>query len=138
MVQVKINKSINQINDIVLEEAIRGFVGVKSEIDRLNEKLEKYKEVINQKAKEILSGDDTATVTLGVDNGNIKVTFGWDIKVADEPKLRVILGNRFDDLVNSTTTFAPLPKLKEMALNDDGLKECLSIKEKSPSITVVK
>lgn len=138
MVQIKINKSVKNENDVILEEAIKGFLGVKMEIDTLGDKLSAYKEIIATKAKAELADSDNATCTFGVDGGNVKVSFGWDIKVADESKLRIILGERFDDLVNSSTTFTPVSRLKEMALSDDGLKSCLSIKEKSPSLAVVK
>ena len=138
MVQIKVNKSVKNENDVMLEEAIKGFLGVKMEMDTLGDKLNAYKEIIATKAKEELKESDNATCTFGVDAGNVKVSFGWDIKVADEPKLRIILGERFDDLVKSSTTFTPVSKLKEMALDDDGLKSCLSIKEKSPSLAVVK
>lgn len=138
MVQIKVNKTIIEEKNIILEDAIKGFLNTKAEIDALNEKMKEYKEVISQKAKEHLKKSDAATCTLGVDDGAVKVTFGWDITVADEPKLRVLLGDRFKDLVNESVTYKPVAKLKELALDDDGLKECLSIKEKAPALSVVK
>lgn len=138
MVQIKVNRSITEEKDAILEMAIRGFVDIKTKVDALNEKLKEYKDIIVAKAKKHLVESDVVTCTLGVDDEAVKVTFGWDITVSDEQKLKVLLGNRFDDLVNTTISFKPVAKLKEMALKDDGLKECLSIKEKAPSLAVVK
>lgn len=138
MVQIKINKSITEEKNIILEDAIKGFLSTKAEVDAFNEKLKEYKEIISTKAKEHLEKSDAATCTLSCDDGAIKVTFGWDIAVADEPKLRILLGDRFGDLVNESITYKPVAKLKEMALEDDGLKECLNIKEKAATLSVVK
>lgn len=138
MVQIKVNKTIKEEKNITLEDAIQGFLNTKAEIDALGEKMKEHKEVIAKKAKEHLKKTDAATCTLSVDDGAVKVTFGWDITVEDEPKLRVLLGDRFDDLVNESVTYKPAQKLKVMALVDDGLKECLSVKEKSPALSVVK
>lgn len=138
MVQIKVNKNITEEKNIILEDAIKGFLNTKAEIDALNSKLKEYKEVIATKAKEHLKKSDAATCMLSCDDGTIKVTFGWDVAVTDEPKLRVLLGDRFKDLVNESITYKPVAKLKEMALEDDGLKECLSIKEKAAALSVVK
>lgn len=117
--------------------AVEDFYDIKKEIDALGEKLKEHKEVIVSYAKEVIDGSDNATVTFEADSKVVKVSFGWDIKIEDEAKLKEILGERFDVLVKSETLLKPERRLKEMALEDDGLKQCLSIKEKTPSVAVV-
>lgn len=117
--------------------AVEDFYDLKREIDVLSEKLKEHKEVIVSYAKEALEGNDNATVTFEADTKIVKVSFGWDINIEDEVKLKEILGERFDVLVKTETVLKPERRLKEMALEDDGLKLCLSIKEKTPSVAVV-
>ena len=75
---------------------------------------------------------------LCVDDDKVKIGFAYDIKVKDVDALKEILGDRFDDLVSVKTDYKPDTKLKEMTLDDDGLKVCMSVKEKAPSVAVVK
>ena len=49
-----------------------------------------------------------------------------------------INNDRFDDLVTTKVSYTPTAKLKEMSLQDDGLKKCLTVKEKAPTVTIVK
>lgn len=67
----------------------------------------------------------------------VKISFGWKIELKDGEKLKALLGDDFDLLVTTDTVYKPEKKLKELALNDDGLKECLEIKEKAPSVSVI-
>lgn len=138
MLNIKIGRKENQEKDRVVESAVINFVELKAEIDKLNLQLAEQKELLINKAKELIGKEDVSTITLGVDDDNVKISFGFDVKVEDEAKLTELLGDRFDDLVQTTISYKPRTKLKEMALEDDGLKECLSIKEKAPSIAVVK
>ena len=66
------------------------------------------------------------------------MAFGWDINISDEATLTELLGDRFDDLVTTKVSYTPTSKLKEMSLQDDGLKKCLTVKEKAPAVTIVK
>jgi len=138
MLKVKIAKKESEQKDRVVESALGLFVETKAKIDELNKVLKEQKEVLVAKAKEILGDDEASTVTLSVDDDSVKITFGWDVKVDDEGKLQEILGERFDDLVTTNVVFKPDTKLRAMALEDDGLRECLVIKEKAPSVSVVK
>ncbi|OHE14126.1 hypothetical protein [Sulfurimonas sp. RIFOXYD2_FULL_34_21] len=117
--------------------AVEDFYDIKKEMDILYEKLKEHKEVIITYAKEALDGSDNATVTFEEGSKSIKVSFGWDIKIEDEAKLKEILGERFDVLVKTETVLKPERRLKEMAVEDDGLKLCLSVKEKTPTLTVI-
>ncbi|EGU23638.1 Hypothetical protein CFV354_0551 [Campylobacter fetus subsp. venerealis NCTC 10354] len=65
------------------------------------------------------------------------MSFGWDVKVSNPDTLAVLLGDKFDLLVKSEMTYKAEKRLKELALNDDGLKECLEIKEKAPSVSLI-
>jgi len=40
--------------------------------------------------------------------------------------------------VSTKTVFTPGAKLKTMVLDDDGLRECLSVKAKAPAFKIVK
>ena len=60
------------------------------------------------------------------------------INISDEVTLTELLGDRFDDLVTTKVSYSPTQKLKEMSLQDDGLKKCLTVKEKAPTVTIVK
>lgn len=139
MLSVKIGKETQSLSDKKVEAAVAGFLSVKDEMDLLNEKLKEHKEAINLCAKSVLEGSEAATVSLlGADGQGVKVTFGWDVSVSDNAGLKTLLGKRFNDLVDTQTVYKPVAKLKKMALEDDGLKECLTIKEKAPSVSVVR
>jgi len=138
MLKVKIAKKESEQKDRVVESAVALFVDTKSQIDALNKILKEQKDVLTTKAREILGDDEASTVTLSVDDDSVKITFGWDVKVEDEGTLQEILGDRFQDLVTTNVVFKPDNKLRVMAVDDDGLRECLVIKEKAPSVAVVK
>ena len=131
-------KSFNTGEEPSLEESITDFFEIKDEIDKLNEELKELKAYFADVGAHFLEDSENSTVTLQRQDGAIKIVFGWDVSVSDEATLNVLLGDRFDDLVSVKTTYSPSAKLKEMALNDDGLKQCLSLKPKAPTISVVK
>lgn len=138
-IDIKIGKNVvGNRKDKGLQEAISSFVELKKEIDLQNEKLKFVKEVIVAKAKEILEGVDETGVTLIAGDNSVKVAFGWDINISDEATLTELLGDRFDDLVTTKVSYTPTAKLKEMILQDDGLKKCLTVKEKAPTVTIGK
>lgn len=138
MLRVKIAKKESEQKDRVVESAVGLFVETKAKIDELNKVLKEQKDVLVSKAREILGDDEASTITLSVDDDSVKISFGWDVKVDDEGALQEILGDRFQDLVTTNVVFKPDNKLRAMALEDDGLRECLVIKEKAPAVAVVK
>lgn len=138
MIQIKIGKSTTQKESIGDELALLGFVKTKEEIDALGKTLKEYKETLSAAAREALGESDAATVTLIKENHAVKVSFGWDITIKDQDALKSLLGDRFYDLVEEKTEQKPGKKLKEMALEDAGLQSCISIKEKSPSVEIVR
>ena len=138
-IDIKIGKNVvGNRKDKGLQEAISSFVELKKEIDLQNENLKAVKEVIVAKAKEILKDVDETGVTLIAGDESVKVAFGWDINISDEATLTELLGDRFDDLVTTKVSYTPTAKLKEMSLQDDGLKKCLTVKEKAPTVTIAK
>lgn len=138
MITIKIGKSTKQRDSIGDEMAILGFIKTKDEIDALNKTLKEYKDILSAAAREELGDSDAATVTLAKENHAIKVSFGWDITIKDQDALKAILGDRFYDLVEEKTEQKPGKKLKEMALEDEGLQTCIQIKEKAPSVEIVR
>lgn len=138
MLTVKKGKEETTIKDRAAEAALIGFVETKAEIDSLNALLKEHKEQLVQTANALLEGDEAQTITFGVDDDRVKVTFGYDIKVADEVALETLLGDRFTDLVKVQVSYKPEAKLKEMALEDDALRDCLTIRDKAPAVAVVK
>ncbi len=138
-VDIKIGKSIaKNIEDKSLLEAIKSFVETKKELDLQTGKLKTIKDELCLKAKEILKDVDETGVTLIAGDNSVKVAFGWDINISDEATLTELLGDRFDDLVITKVSYTPTSKLKEMSLQDDGLKKCLTVKEKAPTVTIAK
>lgn len=135
--KVKIGKNETELDDKKLARAVEDFCEIKAQIDALNENLKGFKDEICTRAREILSDNDATTLNLFVGESGVKVSFSWDIKVSDESNLRLLLGDKFDLLVKTETTFKPEKRLKELALSDDGLKECLEIKEKTPSVSTI-
>lgn len=135
--RVKIGKSENEISDKKLTRAVEDFCEIKMQIDALNEKLKEHKDVIVCFARDALCENEATTISfIGEENG-VKVSFGWDVKVSDEEMLRNLLADKFDLLVKTECIYKPEKKLKELALNDDGLKECLEIKEKAPAVSML-
>lgn len=138
MLKVKIAKNETEIKDAHAEFALSSFVELKLEIDLMTKRMNEHKAVLIEKARTILGDDEVSTITFIVDTEAVKVSFGWDVKVSDEGVLQELLGERFQDLVTTTVNFKPDEKLRKMALDDDGLKACLSIKEKAPAVAVIK
>ncbi len=138
MLKVKIAKKESEQKDRVVESAVGLFVETKTKIDELNKVLKEQKDVLVAKARDILGEDEASTLTFSVDDDSVKISFGWDVKVENEGVLQEILGERFQDLVTTNVVFKPDGKLRAMALEDDALRECLIIKEKSPAVSIVK
>lgn len=138
MLKVKIGRKTSTERNRSVEGAVTAFCETKAKIDELDEQLKKHKTLIVDEAKNILGDDDVSTITFSVGEDSVKISFGFDIKVTDDTTLKEILGDRFEDLVTVKTDYKPVNKLKEMALEDDGLKSCLAVKEKTPTVAVVK
>ena len=138
MLHAKIGKDEFPVKDRKALADLLGFVETKAKIDALNEVLKGYKSGLVEKAREIIGDSEAQTLTFVAGDDAVKVSFGYDIKIDDEAALVELLGERFDDLVKTVVSYKPETKLKEMALEDDGIKSCLKIKEKTPSIAVVK
>ncbi|AQW80774.1 hypothetical protein [Campylobacter pinnipediorum] len=136
---VKIGKKETNLTDKKLGRSIEDFCELKAQIDVLNEKLKDTKEYIAFRANELLSDSDANTISLIVDNDNgVKVSLGQDIVIKDDELLRELLGDKFDMLVKTEVVYKPERKLKELALEDNGLKECLSIKQKAAAVSMLK
>lgn len=137
MLKTKIAKSVKGIHDNKkVEIALANFLATKSKVDKLNEELKKQKDILAEFGKNELSDTEISTITFITETENLKITYGFDVKVSDEKQLRAILGKRFDDLVTTKEEFKPATKLREMALDDEKLLNCLSIKDKAPAFKV--
>lgn len=135
---VKIGKNETKIHDKSLESAVDEFAYLKRKIDSLNDELKAYKDIIANKANELLENSDALSIGFESISGNkLKVNLGWDVKVKDPNTLALLLGDKFSLLVKEEKIYKPEKRLKELALEDDGLKECLEIKEKAPSISLI-
>ena len=138
MLVAKIGKKTTEETSREVEAAVIKFVDIKEQIDKLTVVLKEQKEILVKKGEAILEDSEASSVTLGVGDDNVNIKFDWDIKVDNEKKLRAVIGDRFSDLVTTKTVFTPTAKLKGMALEDDGLKECLSVKPKAPAFKIVR
>ncbi|CUU77025.1 Uncharacterised protein [Campylobacter hyointestinalis subsp. hyointestinalis] len=135
---VKIGKNETKIHDKSLESAVDEFAYLKRKINSLNDELKAYKDIIVNKANELLENSDALSIGFESISGNrLKVSLGWDVKVKDADTLALLLGDKFSLLVKEERVYKPEKRLKELALDDDGLKECLEIKEKAPSISLI-
>lgn len=138
-VDIKIGKNvIDSRVDAKLSEAIKRYVETKKELDLQTGKLKSIKDELVIEAQNVLKSVDETGVTFITGDDSVKVAFGWDISVSDEATLAELLGDRFDDLVTTKVSYTPTAKLKEMSLQDDGLKKCLTVKEKAPTVTIGK
>lgn len=133
----KIGKVERVFDNKLLSRAVEDFCEIDAQIRNLKERLDDFKLEIVLAAQTILEGDEAATISFIEGENKVKVAFGWKIEVKDVDNLARILGDSFDALVTTEIVYKPERKLKELALNNDMLKECLEIKEKSPSVTVV-
>ncbi len=139
MIDIKIGRKIvRTLKDKELAEKILEFESYKGVIDEYSKLLKDLKETISLKAKDLLKDKNEATLTFIVKDTCVKVTFGWNTSISDEKKLKEILADRFDDLVVTKVSYALSERLKEMSLDDDGIKECISVKEKAPAVTLAK
>ncbi len=138
-VDIKIGKNVVDSRvDAKLSEAIKRYVETKKELDLQTGKLKSIKDELVIEAQNVLKSVDETGVTFITGDDSVKVAFGWDISVSDEATLTELLGDRFDDLVTTKVSYTPTAKLKEMSLQDDGLKKCLTVKEKAPTVTIGK
>ena len=138
-VDIKIGKKVVESRvDGKLSEAIKRYVETKKELDLQTGKLKSIKDELVIEAQNVLKSVDETGVTFITGDDSVKVAFGWDISVSDEATLTELLGDRFDDLVTTKVSYTPTAKLKEMSLQDDGLKKCLTVKEKAPTVTIGK
>lgn len=119
-----------------IEIAIDSYVEHKKLLDYKKELLEMQKEKIINFAKSYIEKSDSSTITL--DNGRFKITlgFGVDIKIGDLERLRSILGESFDLLVKTKMDYMPEPRLKNMAMDDESIRNCFVFKEKVPTVTI--
>ena len=131
-------KVVESRTDKKLCETIKRFVDLKKLIEAQEKELKLLKDDIVLEAKEFLKDKEEATVTFDVLDDSVKVAFAWDMSIVNEAQLMEILGNRFDDLVETKISYSPTKNLKEMISSDDGLKECIKIKEKAPQVSINK
>lgn len=135
---VKIGKNETKIHDKSLESAVDEFAYLKRKIDSLNDELKAYKDIIANKASVLLENSDALSIGFeSISRNKLKVSLGWDVKIKDPNTLALLLGDKFSLLVKEERVYKPEKRLKELALDDDGLKECLEIKEKAPSISLM-
>lgn len=136
-VSVKIGKEEYAIDNAGLAEAVILYSNLKDEMDSIKSEMENFKELIVSLAKDELGGKDASTISFLAGGRGVKVGFSWSVNIGDEPNLRGLLGDRWDLLVKSKTTYTPEAKLREMAMADDAIKGCLEIKERAPSVSVL-
>jgi len=137
MLEIKIGKSQTQKTNRKIENAIKRFINLKNQEKSIKQKLKNIQTLLAKFGEIELNEKDNASINLIVDDNTLNIKYDWDIKVKDNKKLHDILGNRYKDLVNIRTQIKPLTKLKEMALDNDNLKLCLDIKQKSPVFKVM-
>lgn len=138
MLKIKIAKSENEVRNSKVEKSIEEIAGLKLIIDEANEQMKAHKETIIDEARKQLADTDVQTITFGIKEFEVIVSFSYDIKIQDEDNLHALLGERYYDLTSEKTVVTPTSKLKEMALEDDSLSEYMSVKEKSPAVKVKK
>lgn len=134
----KIGKNEFKIDDETLGESILNFIDTTAKIRALNENLKELKAKLSSVANELLSDSEALNISLiSASGAGVKIGLGFDIKIEDKENLREILGDKFDLLVKTKISYEPEKRLREMALIDDGIKECLIIKEKAPCFSVI-
>lgn len=99
--------------------------------------LAEVKKQIAEKAK-LFTEDGTIRFVLP-DGFECKVTFVTEFQISDIEKMRAILGERFEDLVETKVMYKPTRKLIELASQADELgmqlRELIAMKERSPQIS---
>ena len=134
----KIGKNEFKIDDETLGESILNFIDTTAKIRALNENLKELKAKLSSVANELLSDTEALNISLISTSGaGVKIGLGFDVKIEDKENLREILGDKFDLLVKTKISYEPEKRLREMALIDDGIKECSIIKEKAPCFSVI-
>jgi len=136
MLNIKIGRSINDQRNKKIEDKVSKFVSLKTEQKEINDQLKEIQSDLGAFGKTELNDSDAASITLIVGDDAVNIKYDWDVKVKDDEKLKKVLGDRYQDLVSIKTEIKPVAKLKEMALEDDGLKLCLDVKEKAPAFKV--
>lgn len=138
LVICKIGKKEKVVKNLALFNALNEFVSKKEVLDFINKELVLLKREIADFAKEYLDDKKASTLLMICDDRKVKASFPLELEIIKPEMLRKILGERYDDLVEERVNFKPSSRLKELALKDDGLRECCNIKDKAPIIGIVK
>lgn len=137
------HKEKRVINDRELYGAVELAVGFMRTLKEIEPQYKAQKEVIARKAKSFI--DDKGTVTFLVDTEGwglieCKVTFQYEAVIPDDKvkEVKRILGERFNDLVRTKTTYYATKNLIKLATDADKgkeLAECIVVKEKAAQIS---
>lgn len=105
---------------------------------QVKEELGLVKKQIAEKAK-LFTEDGTIRFALPDEGLECKVTFVTEFQISDVEKMRALLGERFEDLVEVKVVYKPSRKLIELASQADELgmqlRELIVMKERSPQIS---
>lgn len=138
MLEIKIGKETQEQKNLKVERAVSKFARVKEQIADLTKVLNENKDILVEFGRVELKDNDAASINLISGDDKINIKYDWTVTIKNDKKLRAELGDRYQDLVTIKTTVAPISKLKDMALEEDGdeLKSCFEIKEKAPAVKV--
>jgi len=122
--------------------AIEEAVNLQKRLETIKTQLEARKDVVRAFALKLDVDGKSVHITTE-DGAHAEVTFTDDVKVADTKALKNLLGDRFDDLVSTTTTYKPRSALVELAVNADAhdpdvdpaaLRALLTVKAGTPTV----
>jgi len=130
--------TVNRDVALAIEEA----VNLQKRLETIKKQLDERKDVVRAFALKLDVDGKSVHITTA-DGAHAEVTFTDDVKVADADGLKALLGERFDDLVGTTTTYKPKSALVEIAVAGDPgdreidqaqLRALLTVKAGTPTV----
>ncbi len=132
LVQLSATGKDELIIDPTLAKDILNGYGMSVLIRKYKTEFEEIKKRIAAKAIKCIQGTGTLTLQTGATLCRVSLWNEPVILPENSKRLMEILGERFDDLVFTRTSFKPTKKLLLLAESDEGIAELITIKKRPP------
>jgi len=134
--EVRIGRETRHVSNAHLADLIRAGYELKKALTEIKEELGSVERDIWEHAARFMSGSDVGTIHISAGEITCTAKDTNRVVIAEPGYLREYLGDdHFGLLVRTKTTYAPEPKLIEMAEEKKEIAKCLKMKEYKPSMT---
>ena len=136
---IRIGRRVFRTNIPRLGELITKGYEIRNKIDMLKQQLDETNAAIIEATADVMADADSGSCRVEYFGTECRVQFRESVVISDHQKLKLILGDRFEDLVKVRIAYSPERKLTAMALSDDDRNEdirgCLEVKEVKATVS---